>query len=111
MTFRTSFKTFKYLRMSFKLINALVIFQKYILQVLALILEKEVLVYLNNILIVSKIKKEHQKKIKKIKRLLTEAELMIKEEKYKYFKKELKFLGFKLMNERIEKDSQKMKAV
>ena len=36
---------------------------------------------------------------------------MIKEEKYKYFKKELKFLEFKLIKKKIEKDSQKIEAV
>ena len=30
---------------------------------------------------------------------------MVKEEKYKYFKEELKFLEFKLMKEEIEKNS------
>ena len=36
---------------------------------------------------------------------------MIKEKKYKYYKKELKFLGIKLVNRKIDKDSQKMKAI
>ena len=74
-------------------------------------LEKEIIVYLNNILIVSKTKKDHKEKIKKVKRLLIEAELMIKEKKYKYFKKKLKYLEFKLTEEKISKNSQKIKVI
>ena len=39
--------------------NASAIFQRHITQILSLSLEKEVLIYLDNILIVSKIKKEN----------------------------------------------------
>ena len=45
--------------MFFKLMNASVIFQRYITQILSLSLEKEVLIYLNDILIVLKIKKKN----------------------------------------------------
>ena len=97
--------------MSFKLINALAIFQRYMSQILSSVLEKKILIYLNNILIASKTKKKHKRKVKKVKRLFTEAKLVIKEEKCKYFKKKLKFLGFKLIKEKIEKDSQKIEII
>ena len=46
--------------MSFKLINASAVFQKYIYQVLRKVLEKEVLIYLNDILIAHQNKKVHE---------------------------------------------------
>ena len=97
--------------MPFRLINAPAIFQRYISQILAPVLEKGILVYLNDILIADKIKEEHKRKVKNVKRLLTEVKLTIKDEKCKYFKKELKFLRFRLIEEKIEKNSQKMKAI
>ena len=97
--------------MSFRLVNVSATFQRYISQILASVLEKEVLVYLNNILIANQIKKDHQKKIKEVKRLFTEANLMIKEGKCEYFKEELKFLKFRLIRGEIDKDSHKMKAI
>ena len=97
--------------MPFELVSTLATFQRYISQILAPILEKRVLVYLNDILIANKTKEEHKRKIKEVKRLLTETRLIIKEEKCEYFKKKLKFLRFKLMKGKIGKDSQKMKVI
>ena len=53
------FETFKYLIMPFKLMNASATFQRHITQILSFILEKGVLIYLNDILIVFLIKKEN----------------------------------------------------
>ena len=61
--------------MPFSLMNASVIFQRHITQILGPVLEKKVVIYLNDILIVSFIKKKNIKKIKQIKKLLTEAKL------------------------------------
>ena len=61
--------------MPFELMNASVIFQRHITQILSPILEKGVLIYLNDILIVLKIKEENVQKIDQVKKLLTEAKL------------------------------------
>ena len=74
-------------------------------------LKREVLIYLNNILIAQKIKQEHQEKIKKILKLLTEAKLQIKKKKCEFFKKELKFLKFILKEEEVKKNLQKKKSI
>ena len=50
--------------MQFRLINALAIFQKKINQVLGEYLDEFVIVYLNNIIIYSKMEKEHYKHVK-----------------------------------------------
>ena len=66
---------FKYLIMPFDLMNVSAIFQRHIMQVLRPGLDKEIVVYLNDILVVSFNKKENVRKIKQIKKLLTEADL------------------------------------
>ena len=53
--------------------------------VLKEVLRKEVLIYLDNILIASKIKKEYYRMIKRVNELLAEADLYKKKEKCKYF--------------------------
>ena len=85
--------------MPFKLIEISVIFQRYIMFILREVLKKKVLIYLDNILIVSKIKKEHKKLIKRVYELLTEADLYKKKKKCKYFQSRIKFLRFILIKE------------
>ena len=60
MAFRILFRTFKYLIMPFKLVKASAMFQRYIMFILRELLRREILVYLNNILITSKTQKEHK---------------------------------------------------
>ena len=79
--------------------------------VLRELLRKEVLVYLNDILIASKTKEEHKRMIKRVHELLAEADLHKKEKKCKYFQNRIKFLRFILTEEKIEKDSEKLKCI
>ena len=81
--FRMPFETFEYLIMPFKLMGASAIFQRHIMFVLRELLGKEVLVYLNDILIASKIREEYERLIKRVHELLAEANLCKKEEKCK----------------------------
>ena len=86
-------------------------FQRHIMYVLQEVLEQEVMIYLNNILIVSPDEEEYYKKTEKILELLTENNLHQKKEKCKYFQKQIKFLRFILMNEKIGKNSEKLKCI
>ena len=61
--------------MPFRLVNSSVIFQRHITQILRSVLEKRILIYLNNILIVSLSEEENRKKVEQVKKLLTETEL------------------------------------
>ena len=97
--------------MPFKLIKASVTFQRYIMFVLREFLKKKVLIYLNNILIVSKTREEHKRMIKKVHKLLAEADLHQKKKKCKYFQSRIKFLKFILTEEKIRKDSEKLKCI
>ena len=52
-------------------------------------LDNFIVAYLNNILVYSKSKKEHIEHVKQILTLLNKANLRIKLEKYKFYKKKL----------------------
>ena len=75
------------------------------------LLRKEVLIYLNDILIVSKIREEYKRTVKRVHKLLIEADLHKKKKKCKYFQSRIKFLRFILMKEKIRKDSEKLKYI
>ena len=66
ITFIIFFKTYKYRMFLFKLINDLIIYQQYINDILFEYLNDFYQIYLNNILIYSKIKKKHVKYIRLI---------------------------------------------
>jgi uncharacterized membrane protein len=62
--FKTRYSLFKYIVMPFSLANALATFQAYIYKVLRHLVDLICIVYLNDILIYSKDKKEHKHYIK-----------------------------------------------
>ena len=71
--------------MPFELIGALMMFQRHIMFILREVIRKEVLVYLNDIFIVSKEEKKYKKIVARIYELLAEADLYKKEKKCRYF--------------------------
>ena len=97
--------------MLFSLIEASVIFQRHIIYVLREVLKKEVLVYLNDIFIISEKKKKYKRLIKRVYELLIKADLYKKKEKYKYFQNRVKFLSFILTERKIRKNSNKLKCI
>ena len=60
---RMCFKLYKYMIMLFKLINAFAMFQAYINNILRKYLNMFVIIYLNNILVYSKNKKDYKKHV------------------------------------------------
>ena len=79
--------------------------------VLRELLKKEILIYLNDIFITMKIRKEHNRLIKRVHKLLIEADLHKKKKKCKYFQKRVRFLRYILIYRKIEKDSKKLKCI
>ena len=79
---RTCFKLYKYLVMSFRLINTPETFQTYINNILRKHLDVFVIVYLDDILIYSKNKTDHKVHVRKILKVLKKADLQIKSEKF-----------------------------
>jgi hypothetical protein len=80
--------------MLIKLINALAIFQFYINQILAKLMDVICVIYLDNILIYSKDKTTHVRNIREILARLKAWELYINLRKSDYHTNETAFLGF-----------------
>ncbi len=103
ITFRTKYEMYKYLIMSFKLINDLFIFQNFMNDILINYLNKFVVVYLNNIVVYNNNKKKHVKHVRKILQRLREVEIQIDVNECEFHITEIKFLSMI-----IERDDMKM---
>ncbi len=92
ITFITFFDVYKYRVMLFKLINESTFFQHYINDVLFDCLHKFCQIYLNDILIYSKILKKHRTHVKKMLNKLREVDLQIDIDKCKFKIQKISFL-------------------
>ncbi len=84
ITFITVLEAYKYKMLSFKLINELIFFQQYMNDVLWNFLNDFCQVYLNDILIYSKMRKKHRNYVKLVLSWLREAELQMNIQKCKF---------------------------
>ncbi len=84
ITFITALKAYKYKMLSFKLTNESIFFQQYMNDVLWNFLNDFCQVYLDDILIYSKMRKKHRDHVKLILRWLREAELQMNIQKCKF---------------------------
>ncbi len=80
--------------MFFNLINTLMIFQVYINYILYDLVDDFYIIYLDNILVFFKIKKEYYQYLELIIKCLWHAELYTNFKKYDFFKTEVKYLDF-----------------
>jgi len=92
ITFVTFFDVYKYKVMLFELINESTFFQHYINDVLFDCLHKFCQIYLNNILIYSKILKKHKTHMKKMLDKLREVDLQIDIDKCEFEIQKISFL-------------------
>src|SRR5689334_7214663 len=97
--------------MPFRLTNAPASFQALINDTLKEYLDEYIVAYLDDILIFSKIYKEHIKYIKKVLKKLEEKELYIKLKKYEFHKHKIRFLGYIISQDRIGPDPKKIRAI
>ena len=74
---RMCFNLYKYLIMLFKLINAFIMFQTYINNILKEYLNMFIIIYLDNILVYLKNKEDYKKHIKQVLNVLKKADLKI----------------------------------
>ena len=109
--FRTRFEHFEYLVMSFELTNASATFQTYINNVLRKYLNKFVTIYLNDILIYFRTKKEHVYHVQKVLEAMKRVNLRVKLEKNEFHQKEVKFFDHILFNTKIKSNSKKLEAI
>ncbi len=92
ITFITALEAYKYKMLSFKLTNELIFFQQYMNDILWNFLNNFCQVYLNDILIYSKMRKKHKDHVKLVLSRLHEAELQMNIQKCKFNVEETVFL-------------------
>ncbi len=92
ITFITALKAYKYKMLSFKLTNESIFFQQYMNDILWDFLNDFCQVYLDDILIYSKMRKKHRDHVKLVLSRLREAELQINIQKCKFDVEETVFL-------------------
>ncbi len=111
ITFITFFNVYKYRVMFFKLINESAFFQHYINNVLFNCLYKFCQTYLNNIVIYSKILKEHRTHVKKVLNKLREVNLQINIDKYEFKIQKILFLELLIFINDLQMNSQKVDVI
>src|SRR5438034_10306610 len=92
--FQTYYEYFEYLVVPFGLINTPATFQSYINYALYDLVNDFCIVYLDNILVFSKSKKEYQKHLELVIKYLYHTELYTNPKKCDFFQSKIKYLGF-----------------
>ncbi len=105
------FDSYKYHVMLFELINELMFYQHYMNDVLFKYLHQFCQIYLNDIIIYSKILKKHKQHVWLILNRLREADLQIDIDKCKFHVQKIIFLELLMSIERLKMNSRKMQAV
>ena len=110
-TFKTKYELFEYLMMFFELTNAFAILQRIVNKTLYDYLDVFVIVYMNDVLIFSKIKEKHEQHVVKVLKRFQEHNLKVKKEKSKFFKQKTTFLEYVIESNRIEMKTKKFKVI
>src|SRR5947207_3613974 len=97
--------------MPFGLTNAPAAFQRRINRILTPFLDKFVVVYLDDVLIFSKSRAEHEKHIQQVLEVLNEAQMILNMDKCQFFKPEIKFLGHILSKDGVKPDPSKIQKI
>ncbi len=105
------FNSYKYHVMLFELINESTFYQHYMNDVLFEYLHQFCQIYLNDIIIYSKILKKHKQHVWLILNRLWEADLQINIDKCKFHVQKIIFLELLMSIERLKMNSRKMQAV
>ncbi len=105
------FDSYKYHVMFFELINKLTFYQHYMNDMLFKYLLQFCQIYLDNIIIYSKILKKHKWHVQLILNKLQEADLQINIDKCKFHVQKIIFLELLMSIKRLKMNSQKMQAV
>jgi hypothetical protein len=92
--FRTRYGHFEFLVVPMGLTNAPATFQAYINKALQGLVDDFCIVYLDDILIFSRTKEEHDEHLQRVCQRLREAELYAKPSKCQFYQEEIEFLGF-----------------
>ncbi|GJX75262.1 putative reverse transcriptase domain-containing protein [Tanacetum coccineum] len=111
MAFGTRYGHYEFQVMPFGLTNAPTVFMDLMYRVYKPYLDKFVIVFIDDILIYSKNKKEHEKHLKLISRLLKKEELYTKFSKCEFWLSKVQFLGHVIDSEGIHMDPTKIESI
>jgi len=106
--FHTCYNHFKYMIMSFDLINTSVIFQAYINKILTKLLDNFYIFYLNDILIFFVEKTDHINHVKQILKRLRKFKLYANLKKCEFFITKVNFLEFVIFIESVSMNSSRI---
>lgn len=109
--FVTPFGQYVWRVMPFGLSNAPATFQRMMNEVFLPILNRSVVVYLDDILVFSRSEREHADHLREVLLLLRKHKLIAKASKCFFYQKELKFLGHVIGGGHIRPDDGKLKAI
>ena len=98
-------------RMLFGIAATLATFQKLMTIVLGELNWKEAVVYMDDILIFAKTRREHLERLGMVLKRIREAGLRVNPEKCEFLRKEIKFLGHIINGEGIQTDSKKIEVI
>ncbi|CAI7807806.1 unnamed protein product [Closterium sp. NIES-54] len=109
--FRTRYGSYEYLVMPFGLTNAPATFQAEMNHILRPLLDKCVVVYLDDILIYSRDMKQHIKHLRRVFEILRQEKFYVKLSKSEFALKKVQFLGHMVSAQGVHVDPKKIEAV
>ena len=109
--FRTRYGHYEFLVIPFGLTNAPATFQAYINKALRGLVNNFCIVYLDNILIFSKTREEHNQHLQQVCKHLRNTELYTNPLKCQFYQKEIEFLGFIIGTQGIRMDPKHVQTI
>ena len=110
--FRTRYGSYEFTVMSFGLTNAPSSFMALMHDVLKGLVDKTIVVYLDDIIIFSKgNKEEHQAKVEEVLQRLQEHSLVVNQAKCSFFQSSVDFLGFHVGRDGVKMEAAKVKGI
>jgi hypothetical protein len=111
ITFRTRYGHYEFVVVPFGLTNAPTTFMCLMNEVFRYFLDKFSIVFLDDIFVYSKTKKEHEKHLRMVLQVLREHQLYAKLSKCTFYQKQIHYLGHIVSEEGIAVDPEKIEAI